>query len=102
MHDTFPTDPETYAQTTTMPAIAMTDFPTIGHVVDARGTASADDATAKLRVAIDMQYLTIDRILGLPDGTTSFGWPDVVDLTMAIEPINSPKRDDPDDPNSGA
>jgi len=73
--------------------IHIGDFfdPALKVAIDARGTMRADDAAAKPRAAMDMQYLTIDRILGLPDGTTNFGWPDVVDVTMAIEPINGPK-----------
>lgn len=70
--------------------------PALKVAIDARGTARADDAAAKLRAAMTMQYLIIDRILGLPDGTTNFGWPDVVELTMAITPIHGPKHEDPD------
>jgi AcrR family transcriptional regulator len=66
--------------------------PSLKVAIDARGTSRADDAAAKLRAAMSMQYLTIDRILGLPDGTTNFGWPGVVELTMAIEPIHGPKH----------
>jgi AcrR family transcriptional regulator len=70
--------------------------PALKVAIDARGTARAADAAAKLRAAMAMQYLTIDRILGLPDGTTNFGWPGVVELTMAIKPIHGPKHDHPD------
>ncbi|WP_170410411.1 TetR/AcrR family transcriptional regulator [Ruegeria atlantica] len=54
--------------------------------IDARGTDTADHAAQKLQAAIDMQFLTVDRILGLPDGTTDFGWPEAVDVTMATVP----------------
>lgn len=63
--------------------------------IDARGTARADDAAAKLRADMAMQYLTIDRVLGLPDGTTDFGWPGVVELTMAIKPAHNPVQNHP-------
>lgn len=72
-------------------------YPALKRAIDARGTARADDAAAKLRAAMTIQYLTIDRLLGLPDGTTNFGWPDVVDLTMAITPVHGPKHVVPDD-----
>jgi AcrR family transcriptional regulator len=51
--------------------------------LEARGTDSADAAGAHLQTVLDMQFLTIDRILGLPDKTTHFGWPDLVDAVMA-------------------
>jgi len=54
--------------------------------INARGTDAAPRAAEKLQAAMDMQFLTIDRILGLPDGTTHFGWPDAVDATMATVP----------------
>lgn len=60
--------------------------------IDARGTSDADAAAIDLQAAIDMQFLTIDRILGLPDGTTNFGWPDAVKATMATVPIHSPNN----------
>lgn len=68
--------------------------PALKLAIDARGTAQADEAAKKLRAAMALQYLTTDRILGLPDGTTNFGWPDVVELTMAIEPVHGPKHED--------
>lgn len=37
-----------------------------------------------------MQCLTIDGILELPDGTNNFGWPEMVELTMAVKPVNWP------------
>lgn len=60
--------------------------------IDARETAKADQAGKKLQAAIDMQFLTIDRILGLPDGTTNFGWPEAVEATMATVPPPSRKE----------
>ncbi|WP_425082374.1 TetR/AcrR family transcriptional regulator [Ruegeria arenilitoris] len=54
--------------------------------IDARGTDIADEAARNLQAAIDMQFLTLDRILGLPDGTTDFGWPEAVDVTMETVP----------------
>lgn len=74
----------------------ISDFfdPALKVAIDARRTAQADDAAEKLRAAMDMQYLTIDRILGLPDGTTDFGWPGVVELTMAIEPTGGVVSED--------
>lgn len=50
--------------------------------INARRTERADQAAQNLQAAKAMQYITIDRVLGLPDGTTHFGWPDVVELTM--------------------
>ncbi|SDX76560.1 transcriptional regulator, TetR family [Ruegeria halocynthiae] len=58
--------------------------------IEARGTDTADHAARNLQAAIDMQFQTIDRILGLPDGTTDFGWPEAVDVTMATEPPPPP------------
>ena len=58
--------------------------------IEARGTDRADHAAQQLQAAIDMQFLTIDRILGLPDGTTDFGWPEAVDVTMATVPPPPP------------
>ncbi|MFA3919851.1 TetR/AcrR family transcriptional regulator [Ruegeria hyattellae] len=58
--------------------------------IEARGTAMADQAAQKLQDAIDMQFLAIDRILGLPDGTTDFGWPEAVVVTMATVPPPPP------------
>lgn len=76
------------AQTAAEMIMHIGDFfdPALKVAIDVRGTSDADQAAAKLRSAMDIQYLTIDRILGLPDGTTNFGWPEVVDLTMAIPP----------------
>lgn len=54
--------------------------------INARGTPAAPQAAEKLQTAMDMQFLTIDRILGLPDGSTSFGWPEAVEVTMATSP----------------
>ena len=48
----------------------------------ARGTEFAAVAGTHLQSALDMQFLMIDRILGLPDKTTNFGWPDLVDRVM--------------------
>lgn len=62
--------------------------PALKLAIDVRGTDGADAAAAALHANMDMQYLTIDRILGLPDGTTHFGWPGVVELTMAIPPAS--------------
>lgn len=88
----------TDAQAAAAMILYIDDFfdPALKVAIDARGTARADDAAAKLRAAMAMQYLTIDRILGLPDGTTNFGWQGVVELTMAIKPIHGPKHEDPD------
>lgn len=74
----------------------ISDFfdPALKVAIDARRTVRADDAAAKLRVAMTMQFLIVDRTLGLPDGTTNFGWPGVVELTMAIKPIHGPKHND--------
>lgn len=58
--------------------------------IDARGSDTADHAADKLQAAIDMQFLTLDRVLGLPDGTTNFGWPEAVDVTMATVPATPP------------
>lgn len=82
------TDPDTAAElilylSTFMDAALL-------RAIDARGTDHATTEADRLRVAMEMQFLTYDRILGLPDGTTSFGWPDVVDVTMAIVPQNRP------------
>lgn len=71
--------------------------PALKRAIDARATPRADDAAATLRAHMATQYLTIDRILGLPDGTTNFGWPGVVELTMAVPPVNGPKHDDSQD-----
>lgn len=81
-------DPQTAAEM----ILHIGDFfdPALKTAIDARGTYLADGAAAKLTVAMGMQYLTIDRILALPDGTTNFGWPGVVELTMAIPPNWSP------------
>lgn len=55
--------------------------------IAARATDRADAAADTLREAMALQFLTIDRVLGLPDGTTSFGWPEAVDETMATVPV---------------
>ena len=75
----------------------MSDFinSSLKLAIDARGTDRADAAAAHLQFAIDMQYLTIDRMLGLPDGTTNFGWTEMVECTMALEPIHGPKHEEP-------
>lgn len=52
----------------------------------ARGTEFANTAGARLQSALDTQFLAIDRILGLPDHTTDFGWPGLVDAIMATRP----------------
>lgn len=62
--------------------------------IDARGTTHADVAARNLQAAMDMQFLTIDRVLGLHDGTTDFGWPEVVARTMAVPPIKRRKNAD--------
>jgi hypothetical protein len=64
----------------------VADFfdPALKVAIDARGTSRADYAAAKLRSAMATQYLAIDRLLGLSDGTTNFGWPGVIELTMAL------------------
>lgn len=54
--------------------------------IEARGTDRAAKAAQKLQQSMDMQFLAIDRVLGLPDGTTNFGWPEAVDATMATVP----------------
>ena len=84
------------AQTAAEMIMHIADFfdPALKVAIDARGTARADYAAVKLRSAMVTQYLTIDRLLGLPDGTTNFGWPGVVELTMAIEPVIKPQRVD--------
>ena len=51
--------------------------------VEARGTDSAILAANRLREAMVLQYIAVDRLLGLPDGTTNFGWPEVIDEVMA-------------------
>jgi len=56
--------------------------------IDARGTKDAKLASENLQSAIDLQFLTIDRVLGLPDGTTNFGWPDAVKATMETKPAS--------------
>jgi AcrR family transcriptional regulator len=58
-------------------------FAALSDALAARGTDLASDAADRLRAVMDMQFLTVDRILGLPDKTTSFGWPDYVDAVMA-------------------
>ncbi|WP_149866531.1 TetR/AcrR family transcriptional regulator [Tropicimonas marinistellae] len=54
--------------------------------IEARGTPAADEAAVDLQDALDLAFLTIDRVLGLPDGTTDFGWPEAVPATMATRP----------------
>lgn len=51
--------------------------------IESGGTDQEEAEVDRLRNAMDMQFLTYDRVLGLPDGTTSFGWPEAVDVTMA-------------------
>ncbi|MEP2783560.1 MAG: TetR/AcrR family transcriptional regulator [Pseudoruegeria sp.] len=86
------------AQTAADMILHIGDFfdPALKVAIDARGTVRADEAAAKLRAAMAMQYLTIDRVLGLPDGTTDFGWPGIVELTMSIKPARKPMQDHPD------
>lgn len=78
-------DPETAAELI-LHISNFLDFALL-RAIDARGTKEADFAAEKLQAAIDLQFLTIDRTLGLPDGTTSFGWPDAVHATMETRPI---------------
>ena len=50
--------------------------------INARGTNGAQKAAGYLTAAIEIQGLAIDRILGLPDGSISFGWPGYVKEVM--------------------
>lgn len=68
--------------------------PALKYAIDVRGTERADAAAANLSAAMDMQFLAIDRVLGLPDGTTDFGFPGVVELTMSIPPKENQRQDD--------
>ena len=54
--------------------------------IEARGTNAAPRAAAHLRAVMDLQYRTIDHLLRLDPGTTSYGWPGYVDALMAVPP----------------
>lgn len=50
----------------------------------ARGTPQADAAAAHLQAVIDQQFLAADLVLGLPPGSTSYGFPEFVEAIMAV------------------
>lgn len=60
--------------------------------LDARGTENARKAAEQLQAAIDMQFAINDFILGLPSGTTHFGWPEAVEAIMAL-PVSADRGD---------
>lgn len=51
--------------------------------IKARGTDQATQAAIHFKAIIQIQYDTINMILGLPKDTISFGWPEFVDVLMA-------------------
>jgi len=58
--------------------------PAFMRAIDARATPQADAAAAHLRAVMALQYAVLDHVLGLPKGTTDFGWPGIVDAIMAV------------------
>lgn len=64
---------------------------------NARGTERAEAAADYLRTVLERQFHTIDFVLGLPIGTTNFGWPEVADaviaLPIAAHPMQEPLLD---------
>lgn len=52
--------------------------------INARGTNVADEKADHLKAVMKQQFVAIDQILGLPLGTTSYGFPDFVDAVMAV------------------
>lgn len=59
---------------------------------NARGTARAEAAAVYLRTVLKRQFHTIDFVLGLPNGTTNFGWPEVADAILALPIANQPTQ----------
>jgi len=57
---------------------------------NARGTEREEAAADNLRTVLKQQFQTIDFVLGLPIGTTNFGWPEVADAVIALPiPVHS-------------
>jgi len=51
--------------------------------IDARGTPEAEKAAALLRATMEATFAATCRVLGIPDGAITFGWPEFVDVLMA-------------------
>lgn len=54
--------------------------------IRSRHTDGAQAAAEHLRKVAKQQFLTIDHVLSLPSGTTSYGWPEFVEAIMAVPP----------------
>ncbi|WP_368185927.1 TetR/AcrR family transcriptional regulator [Aestuariibius sp. HNIBRBA575] len=49
-----------------------------------RNTSEAAEHGDRLRNVLTQQFIGVDLILGVPLGTTSYGWPGLVDAIMAL------------------
>lgn len=54
--------------------------------VNARGTGAAAERADHFKAVMKQQFIAIDQMLGVSEGTTSYGFPDYVDAIMAIPP----------------